>query len=49
VNARGFLTATIAGATHLEQLAANIAGIGIELPPAVLEGIEAIHREHPNP
>ncbi len=49
VNTRGFLTSTIIGATHLEQLAADIAGIGIELSLAVLEGIEAIHREHPNP
>jgi aryl-alcohol dehydrogenase-like predicted oxidoreductase len=49
VNSRPFLSANIIGATTMEQLAANIASIDLELPQAVLEGIEAIHRSQPNP
>lgn len=49
VNGRGFLTTNIVGATDLEQLAADIASIDLELSPDVIAGIEAIHREHPNP
>ncbi len=49
VNTRGFLTATIVGATNLEQLAADIASIDVELPAPVVAAIEAIHQEHPNP
>lgn len=49
VNSRPFLTANIIGATTLEQLRSNIASIELQLPPDVLEGIEAIHVEHPNP
>lgn len=49
VNSRPFVTANIIGATDMEQLRSNIASIDLELPPAVLEGIEAIHTEHPYP
>jgi len=49
VNSRPFLTSTIIGATTMEQLAANIASIDIELSDEVLAGIEAIHTEYPNP
>ncbi|MDX1656025.1 MAG: aldo/keto reductase, partial [Candidatus Competibacteraceae bacterium] len=49
VNSRSFVTANIIGATTLEQLEADIDSIDLELPEAVLEGIEAIHTEHPNP
>ncbi len=49
VNSRPFLTSTIIGATTMEQLASNIASIDIELSEEVIEGIEAIHIEHPNP
>ena len=48
-NSRPFLTATIIGATTLEQLRSNIASIDITLPDEVLEGIRAIHEYHPNP
>jgi aryl-alcohol dehydrogenase-like predicted oxidoreductase len=49
VNSRPFLTSNIIGATTLEQLRSNIASIDLELPPGVLEGIEVIHNNHPNP
>ena len=49
VHDRPFLTSTIIGATNMDQLQANIASIDIELPASVIEGIEAIHRAHPNP
>ncbi len=49
VNSRPFLTATIIGATTLEQLESNLASAGLRLDAGVLEGIEAIHAEQPNP
>ena len=49
VNTRPFVTANIIGATTLEQLRSNIASIDVTLPQSVLDGIEAIHRQHPNP
>jgi aryl-alcohol dehydrogenase-like predicted oxidoreductase len=49
VNSRDFLTANIIGATHMDQLQSNIASADIELSDEVLEGIEQIHRQHPNP
>ena len=48
-NSRPFLTATIIGATTLEQLRSNIASIEITLPDEVLEGIRGIHESHPTP
>ncbi len=49
VNTRPFLTSTIIGATTMAQLKSNIDSIDISLTDEVLEGIEAIHREYPNP
>ena len=49
VNGRPFLTSTIIGATSMQQLESNIASIDVELPAQVLDEIEAIHGEHPNP
>jgi aryl-alcohol dehydrogenase-like predicted oxidoreductase len=49
VNTRPFLTSTIIGATTMEQLRSNIDSINLKLSTEVLEGIEAIHSEHPNP
>lgn len=49
VNSRDFLTSNIIGATTLAQLDSNIASLDLQLPDAVLQGIEAIHREQPNP
>jgi aryl-alcohol dehydrogenase-like predicted oxidoreductase len=49
VNTRPFLTATIIGATSLEQLKTDIDSVGVVLSPEVLAGIEAIQQDLPNP
>ena len=49
VNSRPFLTSTIIGATSLEQLRSNLDSIHISLSAEVLEKIEQIHIEIPNP
>jgi aryl-alcohol dehydrogenase-like predicted oxidoreductase len=49
VHSRPFLTSTIIGATCMDQLRDNIDSIASELPAEVLEAIELIHKEHPNP
>ncbi|MFC3676181.1 NADP(H)-dependent aldo-keto reductase [Ferrovibrio xuzhouensis] len=49
VNTRPFLTANIIGATTMEQLKADIDSIDVKLSQEVLDGIEAIHRDQPNP
>lgn len=46
---RSFTTSTLIGATHLDQLARNIASLELALPPEVLKGIEEIHQNNPNP
>ncbi len=49
VNARPFVTSTIIGATSMRQLEENIASIDMELGNEVLQAIDAIHNEIPNP
>ena len=49
VNCREFVTANIIGATTMEQLRSNIASINISLSADVLQGIEAVHQQNPNP
>lgn len=49
VSSRPFLKSTIVGATSMIQLKENIASIDLELSEAVLQGIEQIHNEIPNP
>lgn len=49
VNSRSFLTANIIGATSQEQLAQDVSSIDIKLSDQVLETIEEIHRQQPNP
>jgi len=49
VHRQPFLTSTIVGATSVDQLTQNLDSVAVELPDTVLEGIEAIHRRHPNP
>jgi len=49
VTGRPFVTSTIIGATSLEQLESDLASIQLALSAEVLEGIEAIHRQQPNP
>lgn len=49
VNTRPFLTSNIIGATSMKQLRENVASIDVKLSDEVLQGIEAIHNEFPNP
>ena len=49
VTSRPFVTSNIIGATSMQQLKENISSIDIELSDEVLQGIEAIHNEIPNP
>jgi len=49
VNSRPFLGANIIGATTIDQLKENIKSTEVVLEPEVIEGIENIHRELPNP
>lgn len=49
VNCRPFVTSNIIGATNLQQLRSNLDSIHISLSDDVLEKIEQIHTEIPNP
>ncbi|MBX6321541.1 MAG: NADP(H)-dependent aldo-keto reductase [Rhodospirillaceae bacterium] len=49
VNSRPFVTSTLIGATTIAQLEADIESVLIRLPQELLNGIEAIHREHTYP
>ncbi len=49
VTQQPFVTSNIIGATSLEQLDSNIASFDLKLSDEVLEGIEAIHKDQPNP
>lgn len=49
VHSRPFVTSTLVGATTLDQLRSNIDSLTVTLSPAVLEGIELLHRQIPNP
>lgn len=49
VNSRAFVTSNIIGATGMEQLREDIASAELSLSDELLEQIEAIHVEQPNP
>lgn len=49
VNSRPFLTSNIIGATTMDQLAENIGSAAVSLSDDLLERIEKVHEEHPNP
>jgi aryl-alcohol dehydrogenase-like predicted oxidoreductase len=49
VTSRPFVTSNIIGATTLEQLDENIESIHLTLSEEILEKIEEIHTQHPNP
>ena len=49
VNSRPFLGANIFGATSIEQLKENIESIGVKLTQEIIDEIELIYREIPNP
>lgn len=46
---RWFMSSAIVGATSLEQLKENLDSAAIELPPEILQKIEAVHQRYPNP
>ncbi|MFZ2998299.1 aldo/keto reductase [Sphingobium sp.] len=49
VNSRRFLTATIIGATSLDQLKIDIASADLKLPDEAIAAIEGVYREIPDP
>ena len=49
INTRTFLGANIIGATTIEQLQENIESIELKLGNEIIEGIEMIHKQFPNP
>lgn len=49
VNSRPFVTSNIIGATSTEQLKSNIDSIHLTLSADVLDAIEAVHTQQPNP
>ena len=49
VTQQPFVTSNIIGATTMEQLASNIGSFDLKLSDEVLAGIEAIHKDQPNP
>ena len=49
VNSRPFVTSNIIGATSMAQLHSNIASIDLQLDDSIMQSIEAIHQQHPNP
>ena len=49
VLSRPFLGAALLGATTSAQLAGNLAAAELRLSGELVDGIEAIHRQHPNP
>lgn len=49
VTTRPFVTSNIIGATSLEQLQMNLDSLSLQLSPELLQSIEAIHRQQPNP
>jgi len=49
VNSRPFVTSNIIGATTMDQLKENIGSIEIELSQDILDKINLIHNNNPNP
>jgi aryl-alcohol dehydrogenase-like predicted oxidoreductase len=49
VTSRDFVTSNIIGATTMEQLRSNIDSADLTLPAELIEAIEAIHADNPNP
>ena len=49
VNSRPFVTSNIIGATTMKQLKENIESIGVELTDEMMDKINLIHNNNPNP
>lgn len=49
VNRQDFVTSNIIGATSLAQLESNLASVDLVLPHEVIDAIERLHEQRPNP
>jgi aryl-alcohol dehydrogenase-like predicted oxidoreductase len=49
VNSRPFMTSNIIGATTMEQLKENIGSVNVDLSNEIIEKINLIHANNPNP
>ena len=49
VNSRPFVTSNIIGATTMDQLKENIESVNIELSQEIMDQIDMIHNNIPNP
>ena len=49
VNSRPFVTSNIIGATTMEQLKENIESVNIDFTDEMMERVDKIHNENPNP
>ena len=49
VNCRPFTTSNFIGATTMKQLKENIGSVNIDLNPDIIEKINSIHADIPNP
>ena len=49
VNSRPFVTSNIIGATTMEQLKENIDSMHVKLTDEMIEKINLIHKNNPNP
>ena len=49
VNSRPFVTSNIIGATTMDQLKENIGSVNIDLSDEIMEKINVIHNNNPNP
>lgn len=49
INSRPFVTSNIIGATTMQQLSENIASVDVTLNTEILQAIEAVHADIPNP
>ncbi len=49
VRQQRFVTSVLIGATTMEQLRVNLASASLTLSAEVMQEIEAVHRDQPNP
>ena len=49
INSRSFLTSNIIGATNMEQLKENIGSVEVNFNKEIIEEINFIHKNNPNP
>ena len=49
VNTRPFVTSNIIGATTMDQLKENIESIDFEISKEIIEDINKVHHNNPNP